>query len=493
MIDISLLKTLSQAYHGIADSAYYTLSEDYLLRSWADLRAGVVNKKSGVITALNKTDAQAIALCCGSVNILLPAVTDQLRARVYSLAEKGIVRRCEFGAELQPIQREVRYPVRHFTGAKWAITGRCNLRCKHCFLSAPHAKFGELPHEDCIKIIDGMSECGITRLILTGGEPLLRSDFLDLVDYMTAKGIVLSRIATNGILVNERLLDEFDDRGLHPGFNISFDGVGWHDWLRGLDGAEAQLMKKFELLSKRGFNTGSAMTIHKLNLHTMRDSVNALANVGCQTVIMNRVTNFGEWEKYGKDCGVTPQELFDAYLEYIPQYFHDGMPVRIVMNRFFSCDKGSKQFKIMPYKPCKAKERDYVCQDINSSLFISADGQVMPCLAVSSVEELHKDYPSVVTYGLKHCVTCEEYRRYADIKYQEYLEHNPQCQACRYAEYCRGGCRAEALDFDITDYLGRDIPNCVFFHQDYTKRILSAVAAAAPDAECLNLPENLEG
>lgn len=486
-MDLQDLILMSRAYIGLTDSAAYVISEQYGLRKWTD-RAGFLDFRAGTVKPLNALDFLAAQLCNGCININIPHIPESTRVAVRALARQGFVKPCPIGTTLNDGQNLIEYPNRYYSGAKWSVTGRCNLRCKHCFVSAPNAKFGEISHEDCLRLIDAFADCGITRVTLTGGEPLLRDDFLELVDRLTEKKIVLSRIATNGLLVNERLLNALEERGVHPGFNMSYDGVGWHDWLRGMDGAEKQLLKKFELLSKRGYDTGSAMTIHKNNLHTMRASVNTLRDVGCKTVIMNRVTNFGEWSKYGQDCSVTPEELFDAYLEYIPHYFEDGMPVRIVLNRFFTCDRESKNYKLIPYKLCKDPTNDYVCTDVSSNLFISADGQAMPCLAVSTVDELHKNFPSVCKEGLQQCISSEEYLRYADMRYSDYLERNQSCRTCRYTAWCRGGCRAQALDFDPNDYLGKDIPNCVFFHKNYTKKILEAVASVAPDARCVNLP-----
>ena len=74
------------------------------------------------------------------------------------------------------------FPCHYMEKVHWSITGKCNYRCRHCFMSAPTAKYGELDTGVILDIIDQMADCGIT--------------------------------------------------------NISFEGVGWHDWLRGIEGAE---------------------------------------------------------------------------------------------------------------------------------------------------------------------------------------------------------------------------------------------------------------
>ena len=102
-------------------------------------------------------------------------------------------------------------------------------------MSAPHAKLPQPSLEECLGIIDQMAACGVPFVSLTGGEPLVRSDFLELVDHILSRGMHISVIMSNGSLVTEELLCALEERGVRCEFNMSFDGVdGWHDWLRGV-------------------------------------------------------------------------------------------------------------------------------------------------------------------------------------------------------------------------------------------------------------------
>ncbi|MBQ3394884.1 MAG: radical SAM protein, partial [Synergistaceae bacterium] len=83
----------------------------------------------------------------------------------------------------------------------------------------------EAPHEDIMKIIDMLAECGVMQISLTGGEALIRKDFFEIVDALIERGIIITRIYSNGALVTENVLRELEKRKIRPGFNISFDGV----------------------------------------------------------------------------------------------------------------------------------------------------------------------------------------------------------------------------------------------------------------------------
>lgn len=73
---------------------------------------------------------------------------------------------------------------------------------------------------------------------LTGGEPMVRRDFWELVDEIRRRNILIPTLYSNGLLITDAFLDELEKRGLRPNLQFSFDGVGYHDWMRGIPGAE---------------------------------------------------------------------------------------------------------------------------------------------------------------------------------------------------------------------------------------------------------------
>ena len=116
----------------------------------------------------------------------------------------------------------------------FSITGKCNYNCLHCSVNAPEAPLGEFSFERIEELLDEMKDCGLKNIVLIGGEPLVRRDFMQIVDAILQRGMFVVQIFTNGSLVNDALLDELDKRNISPTFMISFDGVGYHDIMRGV-------------------------------------------------------------------------------------------------------------------------------------------------------------------------------------------------------------------------------------------------------------------
>lgn len=81
----------------------------------------------------------------------------------------------------------------------WNITGRCNFTCTYCwdiFKKDPDVDF-----EAAKKIVDDLVEQHCTQLIFTGGEPMVRKDFFQIVEYAWNKGIKQLKLCTNGFFI----------------------------------------------------------------------------------------------------------------------------------------------------------------------------------------------------------------------------------------------------------------------------------------------------
>lgn len=480
------LLTQAQTPEERANAEFYILEPFCYMRAYRDIPFCIMDAKRGDTLRLSELELSAAKICNGRIDVNCFAVTPSMRRAVQNLCRLGYAKRCEYGAKLSEEQHFRSYDIPFRPSLKWAITGRCNMKCKHCFLSAPEAKFGELSHEECMRIIEELPNAGIYRVVLTGGEPLVRPDFFELVDAMLTRDIKVTSIATNGLLINERFIGKLLDRGIKPAIFMSYDGTdGWHDWLRGMDGAEKMLLSKFELLAKHGFYTGSAMTIHNLNKGVLRESVNRLASVGAKQVIMNRMTSFGEWKKYGQDFNITMQELYEAFFAYLPYFYEDGMPVKLVMNRLYKSDApGSPDYSIPYVKQCVTC-KEAVCRSAQINPYIAADGSLMPCLPIASQEVPCLHMPNVKD-GLIAALNDPAYYTAVDRTLEEYYQANPECRACKYAKDCMGGCRANALQSDPNNYLTKDMEACMFFHNEYPRRLMELIKSVAPEAKCLN-------
>ena len=79
----------------------------------------------------------------------------------------------------------------------------CNAKCIHCYAAGQKlSSQPELSKEEWLKVIDNLKKAGIPQITFTGGEPTLRSDLVELVDYSKW---FMTRLNTNGILLSKSL------------------------------------------------------------------------------------------------------------------------------------------------------------------------------------------------------------------------------------------------------------------------------------------------
>ena len=96
----------------------------------------------------------------------------------------------------------------------WETTRNCNLACVHCRASAtmgPHE--GELGTSEALRLLDQIVEVAKPIIILTGGEPLLRSDIFDIARHGTDLGMRMV-MALNGTLITEKVARQLVDAGI---------------------------------------------------------------------------------------------------------------------------------------------------------------------------------------------------------------------------------------------------------------------------------------
>ena len=428
---------------------------------------GYFDRKTRKTEFTDKDRFSLLLKCNGKTELDLAALSEKQREFLEKLQKDGVIRETKDG-ETQELFRKYRlYPTHYRENAQWSVTGGCNYRCKHCFMSAPDCTFGHISTEKCLEICRQLGECGIRDVSLTGGEPLIREDFLRIIDALLEDDVTPSGILTNGALVTEELLDALISRGVRPSFQLSYDGVGWHDWLRGVDGAEEKLLHAFELLRARGLRFTCAMTLHKHNVHTIRETVLKIAEYGGGSLKINVATPDGEWKRQTENA-LTTEEGYQAYLDYLPQYIADGMPISITLDGAFTNYKNGNSFAIFDKGENDFNESACVCGAMRRSVYISPTGEVYPCQTMMDMES--KDFPNLFDTPLSEILLESHYSVCSTCSVQEYSEHNEKCASCEYFKRCRGGCRAKGFTQGRSDYYHEDEDACLYFKNGWAEK-----------------------
>jgi len=160
----------------------------------------------------------------------------------------------------------------------WNSTNRCNLKCVHCYAKANQdLDPKELDTAEAKAMIDDLAQYGAPVLLMSGGEPMVRKDAIELISYARDKGMrpVLS---TNGTLIDRVVAQELKDAGATYA-GISLDGLQpVNDQFRGVQGAYRKALDGIHACMDVGLKVGLRFTINKMNFSELPGIIQMLVD-----------------------------------------------------------------------------------------------------------------------------------------------------------------------------------------------------------------------
>jgi len=148
----------------------------------------------------------------------------------------------------------------------WNCTRSCNLRCVHCYSQSQCQHYeGELTTDEGKRLLDSLAAFGAPVVLFSGGEPLMRHDLYELVQYANAAGL-RAVISTNGTLITPEAAERLKN------FNLSYVGVSRdgtekvNDMFRGVEGAFARAIAGIRACLSVGLKVGLRFTLNRRNV-----------------------------------------------------------------------------------------------------------------------------------------------------------------------------------------------------------------------------------
>lgn len=380
---------------------------------------------------------------------------------------------------LLPEQEYRCYSNRYFPVMELSVTGRCNMNCRHCF-NAPdlQPRTAEPSLEQLKELLGQMAECGVGQLRLVGGEPLVRKDFLRITEEMARLGIRCREIATNGLLITPELLDGLNSQGHHPIWNISFDGIGYHDWLRNAKGAEKLTLERIRLLCERGFYVHVHHCVWHSSLSCVRETVQTLRDLGVSRYRILPVEPGPRWLETAPKETISGTEWQAWFPDFMDWWFENRIPMYLDIWGYWQSDPRTGMIRIVPDISKAANQMDEIpaCGDAAAMPFIDGDGRLIFCTALSGTSEAWSiPWDNVYEKPLAELLTDSLFLKRLGCSCGELKRRNPECHTCEWRSTCGMGCRAEALAHR-GDMLAIDERMCHFFKDGIYDRLLALAA-----------------
>ena len=328
-----------------------------------------------------------------------------------------------------------------------AITGKCNLKCKHCFYADEMVARDDLNTEEWLSFIEELGRLPVKTITLTGGEVFTRSHLWELVDAIIANRMRY-HILTNGTLITEKTLEAFSSGKRRQRLNsiqVSIDGScpEVHDRFR-CPGAFARALRALRLLKEAGFPVTVRVTVNRYNLDDLENIARLLLEeIGIDSFTTNDAMPMGSGRQNRQSIALTlPQQrkAMEVLVRISRRY--DGRVMAMAgplakakmyveMEQARATGKSSTSWR-MGYLSA--------CGGMFNKLDVLHDGSIVPChmlrvvlgkIGMDSIREIYKSHPIL-----------EALRKRCSIP----MTQVPGCEDCEWAPFCNGGCPGLAYE-----------------------------------------------
>ena len=308
----------------------------------------------------------------------------------------------------------------------WECTLTCNAHCKHCGSSAEKKQYeGELTTEEIKKAFKQIAEDMDASKILinvTGGEPLVRKDLCEVMEYATKELGFHWGMTTNGILLNDENIEKLKKANMET-ISISIDGLKeTHDEFRGVPGSYEKIIENIKKLKQADFVKHIQVTtvFHKKNINQLEELYNIMLRLSLDSWRLVSMDPIGR-AKENNELLLDAQEL-KKLLDFI---------VKKNKNKKLRLDYGCPGFLGLKYEK-EARPYYFYCRTGINVASILYNGDLFVCPNVPRVKRL-----------IQGNIRKDNFKEVWDNKYTEFRNNDrtkcEECSKCKWWEECLGG------------------------------------------------------
>ncbi|HOJ33548.1 MAG TPA: radical SAM protein [Candidatus Hydrogenedentes bacterium] len=339
----------------------------------------------------------------------------------------------------------------------WELTRTCTLHCRHCRAAARNVPYDEeLSFDEIVRVLDNIATKFKPIMILTGGEPLLRADILDIIRHVRACGC-RPVLATCGVPLTPKYAQDIKDAGVER-ISISIDGpdAATHDDFRGMPGAFDATMRGIHAARTADLPFQVNTTVTRRNVAHLERILQLAIDVGAAAFHPFLLVPTGRGKEL--EAETLRAEEYEQVLQRIYE-LRSQTPIP------FKPTCAPHYYRIFRQNEAAAGREVTVethgldamtkgCMGGNSFAFISHVGKVQICgfLDVEAGNLRKENYDFVHIW--------QESPLFLELR--DYRNYKGDCGRCDYRRWC-GGCRARAYAI-AGDYLEEE-PFCAY-HPD---------------------------
>ncbi len=325
----------------------------------------------------------------------------------------------------------------------WNVCRHCNLRCPHCYIAAgarPSPR--DLDTAGGRRLLESIAAGGVSAVVFSGGEPLLREDLEELVAHASSLGLS-AHLSTSGVLLDPRRAGSLRAAGCSYA-GVSIDGPpAFHDANRGLAGAFDRALAGLEAARESGMRTGLRMTLTRASAGWIAWVADVARTARADRFYVSHLVYAGRGLALLPDVLDRPgtRRALDGLFELAGEWLAERVSTEVVTGagewdgaylvHWLRGSRGEADARRVE-EALRARGGNTAGEAV---LSIDPDGRVHPdpFWRTASVGDLTRETLAEV---LAH-------PKLADLRRREDLLRG-RCRDCRWLDLCRGGHRARA-------------------------------------------------
>lgn len=302
------------------------------------------------------------------------------------------------------------------------ITRRCNLMCKHCYISSsPYVGSKELTFSQIESILKKLADAGVFIVYFTGGEPFVRPDFMKIAELASDLGLGVG-ISTNGTLLNDDIIHRLSKINIVK-IQVSLDGATkeTHEFIRGR-GTFNKTISAIRKLIEHNIPVGITTVISKKNVNELKELLLLASKLGVKGIKISPLMDWGRAK--------------DMLSEYI---FNFEERVRLIRDVKNMADKIGTGLLNEIYIDVGFDSEPYGCPlTIGMTLLPNAD--VIPCEVFAENLSQEVILGNILHQSVEDVWNSSKARIIRDAAL---IKNKRECSRCAYIDLCGSYCIAE--------------------------------------------------
>ena len=308
----------------------------------------------------------------------------------------------------------------------WECTLSCNAACKHCGSSAEKRKYeGELTTKeikDAFKQIANDMDASKIFINVTGGEPLVRKDLCDVMEYATSELGFHWGMTTNGILLTDDNIEKLRKANMET-VSISIDGLEkTHNEFRGVPNSYQIIINNIKNLKKAGYVKKIQVTtvVHKKNINELEELYRVMLKLELDSWRLLSMDPIGRANE--NDNLLLDRKELESLLDFVKSK-RKNKKIEVVY--------GCPSFLGLNYEK-EVRDHYFYCKTGINVASILYNGDLFVCPDVPRIKSL-----------IQGNIRTDNFKDVWENKYKEFRTNDrtkcDECEKCKYWDYCLGG------------------------------------------------------